>query len=70
MYQCGIEKNMEYIENNIFEIGKEIYLIENLISPNSPKRPVYSPEVAGWAGPTDPLINKELDGMRGSRERI
>jgi len=21
-YQCWIEKNMEYIENNIFEIGK------------------------------------------------
>ena len=64
---------MEYIENNIFEIGKRIYLKENLISPNSPdspKRPLYSPEVAGWAGPTDPLINKEFDGMKGSRERI
>ena len=57
---------MEYIENNIFEIGKRTYLIEKLMSPKSPKRPMYWPGVAGCAGPTEPLINSEFDGIRAS----
>ena len=42
------------------------YLIEKLMSPKSPKRPMYWPGVAGCAGPTEPLINSEFDGMRAS----